>query len=121
MQVVPAIADQVRSLTVFQRSKQWAAPFEKFQKPVPEDVRFLLREVPYYQEWYRQRLAWIFNDRVHATLQIDPQWPHPERAINEINDKHREHFTSYIKAELGERRICCPTFCPTTRPSANAC
>lgn len=116
MQVAPAIADQVRSLTVFQRSKQWAAPFEKFQKPVPQDVRFLLREVPYYQEWYRQRLAWIFNDRVHATLQIDPQWPYPERAINEINDRHREHFTSYIKAELGQRQDLLPDVLPDYPP-----
>ncbi len=116
MQVVPAIADQVRSLTVFQRSKQWAAPFEKFQKPVPQDVRFLLREVPYYQEWYRQRLAWIFNDRVHATLQIDPDWPHPERAINQVNDRHREHFTSYIKAELGERQDLLPDVLPDYPP-----
>ena len=116
MQVVPAIADHVKSLTVFQRSKQWAAPFEKFQKPVPQDVRFLLREVPYYQEWYRQRLAWIFNDRVHATLQIDPQWPHPERSINQVNDRHREHFTSYIKAELGARQDLLPDVLPDYPP-----
>ncbi|WP_313620339.1 NAD(P)/FAD-dependent oxidoreductase [Achromobacter sp.] len=116
MQVVPAIADQVKSLTVFQRSKQWAAPFEKFQKPVPQDVRFLLREVPYYQEWYRQRLAWIFNDRVHATLQIDPAWPHPERSINKINDRHREHFTSYIQAEIGERQDLLPDLLPDYPP-----
>lgn len=116
MQVVPAIADQVKSLTVFQRSKQWAAPFEKFQKPVPQDVRFLLHEVPYYQEWCRQRLAWIFNDRVHATLQIDPAWPHPERSINKINDRHREHFTSYIKAEIGERQDLLPDLLPDYPP-----
>ncbi len=116
MQVVPAIADQVESLTIFQRSKQWAAPFEKFQKPVPQDVRFLLREVPYYQEWYRQRLAWIFNDRVHATLQIDPDWPHPERSINKINDRHREHFTDYIKAELGARQDLLPDVLPDYPP-----
>ncbi len=116
MQVVPAIADDVASLTVFQRSKQWAAPFEKFQQPVPQDVRFLLRDVPYYQEWYRQRLAWIFNDRVHATLQIDPEWPHPERAINKINDRHREHFTSYIKAELGARQDLLPEMLPDYPP-----
>lgn len=116
MQVVLAIADQVESLTIFQRSKQWAAPFEKFQKPVPQDVRFLLREVPYYQEWYRQRLAWIFNDRVHATLQIDPDWPHPERSINKINDRHREHFTDYIKAELGARQDLLPDVLPDYPP-----
>lgn len=116
MQVVPAIADKVAALTVFQRSKQWAAPFEKFQQPVLDTARFLLREVPYYQEWYRQRLAWVFNDRIHASLQIDPQWAHPERSINRTNDRHREHFTDYIKAELGERQELLPEVLPEYPP-----
>ncbi|RZT39127.1 flavin-containing monooxygenase [Cupriavidus agavae] len=104
MQIVPAIAPLVASITVFQRSRQWAAPFERFQKPVPEAARFLLREVPYYQPWYRQRLAWIFNDRIHASLQVDPQWAHPQRSINHRNDKHREFFVDYVRKELGERQ-----------------
>ncbi len=104
MQVVPAIVDQVQHLTIFQRSKQWAAPFAKFKKQVPDSVRFLLREVPFYQEWYRQRLSWIFNDRIHHSLQKDPDWPHPERAINKYNDRQRIHFTDYIKEQLGTRQ-----------------
>jgi 4-hydroxyacetophenone monooxygenase len=116
MQIVPAIAPEVAHLTVFQRSKQWAAPFERFHKPVPETSRFLLMEVPYYQEWYRQRLAWVFNDRIHASLQIDPEWPHPERSINRRNDKHREFFTNYIKAELGDRQDLLPQVLPDYPP-----
>ncbi|MBC7602317.1 MAG: NAD(P)/FAD-dependent oxidoreductase [Ramlibacter sp.] len=112
MQIVPAIAADVAHLTVFQRSKQWAAPFERFKKDVPALQRFMLREVPYYQEWYRQRLAWVFNDRIHASLQIDPAWPHPERAINRHNDKHREYFVSYISKELGERQDLVPQVQP---------
>jgi 4-hydroxyacetophenone monooxygenase len=104
MQIVPAIAPLVSHVSVFQRSRQWAAPFERFQKPVPHAVRFLLREVPFYQPWYRQRLAWIFNDRIHASLQVDPDWPHPQRSINRRNDKHREFFVDYVKKELGERQ-----------------
>ncbi|TWG81861.1 4-hydroxyacetophenone monooxygenase [Cupriavidus gilardii J11] len=116
MQVVPAIADKVKALTVFQRSKQWAAPFEKFQKRVPDTKRFLLREVPFYQEWYRQRLAYIFNDRIHASLQIDPEWPHPERAINKTNDRHRAYFTDYIKEQLGDRQDLLPEVLPDYPP-----
>lgn len=116
MQIVPAIAPSVAQLTVFQRSKQWAAPFDRFQKEVPAATRFLLREVPYYQEWYRQRLAWVFNDRIHSSLQIDPQWQHPERSINRRNDKHREFFTDYIKAELGERQDLLPQVLPDYPP-----
>lgn len=104
MQIAPAIVDEVQHLTVFQRSKQWAAPFDQFQKNVPLDVRFLLKEVPFYQQWYRQRLSWVFNDRIHSSLQIDPEWPHKHQSINRRNDKHREFFTSYIKDELGDRQ-----------------
>ncbi|MFD0388285.1 hypothetical protein ACFQ4K_11355 [Tistrella bauzanensis] len=59
-------------LTILARSKQWAAPFPQFRKPVPDPVRFLLRNLPLYQAWYRQRLAWTFNDRIHGSLQKDP-------------------------------------------------
>jgi len=116
MQVVPAIADKVQALTVFQRSKQWAAPFERFQQEMPETKRFLLREVAFYQEWYRQRLAWIFNDRVHSSLQIDPEWPHKDRSINRRNDKHREFFIEYIKKELGDRQDLLPKVVPDYPP-----
>ena len=103
MQLVPAISDTVRTLTVFQRSKQWAAPFPKFRKPVPEPVRFLFREVPHYEWLYRLRLSWIFDSQVHETLQKDPEWEHPDRSINAVNDGHREVFTRYVKDQLADR------------------
>ena len=104
MQVAPAIADKVKSLTIFARSKQWAAPFPQFQQQVPEDIRFLLREVPLYQAWYRQRLAWTFNDRLHGALQRDPDWTDKKRSINASNNRHRDIFLNYIETELGDRQ-----------------
>lgn len=103
MQTAPEIADRVAELTVFQHSPQWAAPFEQFRKDVPDPMRFLLREVPLYRAWYRMRLGWTFNDRLHPALQKDPSWDHPERSLNATNDGHREYFTRYITAELGDR------------------
>lgn len=103
MQLVPAIADAVESVTVFQRSPQWAAPFEKFQVDVPEPVRYLLEHVPLYRAWYRLRLTWIFNDRNHDGLQRDPAWPHGHRSINPINDGQRRFLTRYIVEQLGRR------------------
>lgn len=103
MQVAPAIAEEVRSLTLFARSKQWAAPFPQFRKSVPDGVRYLMQAVPLYRAWLEQRLSWTFNDRVHGTLRRDPDWPHPERAVNAINDGHRRHFTRYVEEQLAER------------------
>lgn len=116
MQVVPAIADEVASLTVFQRSAHWVAPFEKFRTPVPEPVRFLLREVPLYRSWYRQRLAWVLNDTLYASFQKDPAWPHPERSINAINEGHRRFFTRYIESELQGRADLVEKVTPTYPP-----
>lgn len=103
MQVAPAIADEVSRMTIFARSKQWAAPFPQFRKKVPEGVRYLMQVVPLYRAWLEQRLSWTFNDRVHGTLFRDPEWEHPERAVNEINDAHRRVFTRYVEEQLHDR------------------
>lgn len=116
MQVVPAIAPEVESLTVFQRSKHWVAPFDKFQLPVPDALRHLLATVPLYHVWYRLRLGWVFNDKLHASLQKDPAWPYPDRSLNAANDKFREFLTRYVTAELGERQDLLPSVLPTYPP-----
>ena len=102
MQIGPEIQDEVNSLTIFQRSVHWAAPFEQFRKEVPDPLRFLLREVPLYRNWYRVRLGWTFNDRIHSALQKDPDWGHPDRSLNAQNDAHRAYFTDYVVNELGD-------------------
>ncbi len=104
MQICPEIQDEVASLTIYQRSTHWAAPFDQFRKVVPDAIRYLLREVPLYRAWYRVRLGWTFNDRMHEALQKDPDWIHPDRSLNAINDAHRAFFARYIEQELGDRK-----------------
>ncbi len=116
MQLVPAIADQVRSLTVIQRAPQWAAPFPKFKKKVPTAVQRLIEAVPLYRLWYRLRLSWAFNDKLYDALQVDAKWPHPQRSINAINDKHRDGLTRYIESELGNRQDLLPDLIPDYPP-----
>ncbi len=116
MQIVPALADRASQMTVYQRSKQWAAPFPQFRKPIPEAERWLFDTVPLYARWYRTRLAWIFNDRIYDSLHRDPDWPHPERSLNAVNDAHRRFFTKYIEAELGDRQEMLPEVLPDYPP-----
>lgn len=116
MQVVPAIVDTASHVNVFQRSKQWALPHPNYHRTVKETVRFLMKEVPFYVQWYRLRSFWNFSDRLHSALQIDPDWPHPERAVNEANDRHRVFLTKYITEQLGDRTdlldACLPDYPP---------
>ncbi len=103
MQTAPEIQHDVESLAIYQRSNHWAAPFEQFRKPVPDAMRTLFEAVPLYRAWYRVRLGWTFNDRIHTALQKDPDWEHPERSLNAQNDAHRAYFTRYVIDELGDR------------------
>lgn len=116
MQIVPAIADQVGELVVFQRTPQWVVPFEKFQQPIDEGTRYLLRTFPVYRAWYFLKLYWQFGDKVLDSLRKDPDWPHPERAVNSRNDVHREFFTQYIRDELGDRTDLFEKVLPTYPP-----
>jgi 4-hydroxyacetophenone monooxygenase len=116
MQLVPAVVDRVRRLTVFQRSAQWVAPFPQFQAEVPEPVRELSQNVPLYRRWYRVRAGWTFNDRLHSALQRDPEWEHPERSVSARNDEHRKYFTAYLNRKLAGRDDLRKALLPTYPP-----
>lgn len=116
MQIGPEIQNVVKSLTIFQKSAHWVAPNEQFRKPIPEPLRFLLREVPLYRTWYRLRIGWTFGDRIHSTLQKDPAWPYADRSLNKVNDSHRAYFTQYILSELGDRKDLLEKVLPTYPP-----
>lgn len=116
MQLVPAIVGQPSHTYIFQRSPHWVLPFDKLHKRVPDALRWLFHRVPLYRLWYRTRLFWNYNDKLHRTLQRDPKWPHPDRSLNATNDHFRRLMTDYIVAELGERQDLLPKVLPTYPP-----
>jgi 4-hydroxyacetophenone monooxygenase len=116
MQIVPEIADQVALLTVYQRSAQWARPIERYHDPIPEGSQWLIENLPFYAPWYRFTMTWRYSDGLLRHLQKDPDWPHPERAINRRNDLHRQEMTDHIVRELDGRADliakCVPDYPP---------
>lgn len=103
MQIVPSIADSVESLTIYQRSPQWARPIGGYRDDIPAGGQWLLENVPFYAEWFRFTMFYRYGDALLKTLRKDPSWPHPERAVNKRNDLHREELTNYIHEELSGR------------------
>lgn len=103
MQLVPAIADKVGHLTILQRSPQWIAPFEKFGAEISVGARYLLSEFPLYRAWYWVRLFWQFGDKVLTGLRSDPDWTHPDLAMNARNMAHRRLFERYVREQVGDR------------------
>lgn len=116
MQLVPSIADRVASVTVYQRTAQWARPVKGYSDPIADGAKWLLAHLPFYVQWYRFNMFWRYGDGLLPFLRKDPAWPHPERAVNKGNDRHRQELTDFILSELQGRpdlvEKCVPTYPP---------
>ncbi len=116
VQLVPSIADTARHVTVYQRTPQWVRPTENYNGVVDPRSRWLFANLPFYGRWYRFAQFWRYGDGLLRFLRRDPDWPHPERAMNRVNDRHRVEMTDHIvrslavKPELIER--CVPSYPP---------
>ena len=100
LQLVPAIAPDVEHLTVFQRSASWMFPNPHYHDKVGPGVTWAVRHLPFYGRWYRFLLFWPACDGGLAAMRIDPEYPHQDRAISEINDATREVFGQYMADQI---------------------
>jgi 4-hydroxyacetophenone monooxygenase len=114
VQLLRKTAENAAKVSVFQRSPHWVSPNRDYYRPVEKGLIWSLNHIPYYAEWHRARMIFAYGDRNWAAVNADPDWPHPERAMNEVNDGVREALTSYISDQLGERQDllskCVPDF-----------
>ena len=71
IQVVPAIADQVASMTVFQRTPPWIVP--KFDRAFGADDHHRFRRFPWLRRMLRNRLFWIHEKRATGFTRQNPE------------------------------------------------
>jgi 4-hydroxyacetophenone monooxygenase len=61
-------------------------------------------------------MFWRYGDGLLPFLRKDPDWPHPDRAVNKGNDRHRQELTDFILSELNGRpdliEKCVPSYPP---------
>ncbi|MFZ9041518.1 MAG: flavin-containing monooxygenase [Ilumatobacteraceae bacterium] len=116
MQIAPEIAPVVGHLTIVQRTPQWARPIPRFHDPITPGAQWLLEHVPFYAEWFRFTMLWRYGDGLLPHLRRDPDWPHPERSLNRVNERHRVEMHDHVVAELGDRtdllEHCIPSYPP---------
>lgn len=103
MQLVPAIYEQVDHLTIYQRSPQWIAPNNEYNRTVSSGTQYLMEHVPFYAAWYRMRQVWSFGDKIFQSLIIDPEWQDSANSINSINAGYRKYFENYMREQLADR------------------
>jgi 4-hydroxyacetophenone monooxygenase len=115
-QLAPEVAKEASRLVVFQRSPPWMVPNPRYHARVSEAKKWLLRHVPYYGRWYRFLLFWPGSDGLMPSLVVDPEWPHPERSVNAMNDAMREYFIQYMAQQIGDDPALLAKVVPTYPP-----
>ena len=101
-QIAPAIADDVKRLTVFQRTAQWMFPNPNYHAEVGPGVQWALHHLPFYGRWYRFLLFWPGCDKGLEAARVDPDYPDQHRAVSEINEIARIMFTEWITSQVGD-------------------
>jgi 4-hydroxyacetophenone monooxygenase len=100
VQAAPSIAPDVARLIVFQRTPHWLMNNPNYHKEVGAGNRWAIEHIPYFAQWMRFQLFWAGSDGFHASLQVDPDWPMPDRSLNEANHRMRELIVDYVRKEL---------------------
>src|SRR5262249_36904983 len=100
-QIVPELAKIAGRLLVFQRSAPWMVPNPRYHATVSDQKKWLLAHVPFYARWYRFLLFWPGSDGLMPSLVVDPEWPHPERAVNAVHDGMRALFVQAMADQIG--------------------
>ena len=116
-QLAPAIADEVRSLTVLQRTAQWMFPNPGYREAVGPGVPWAIEHLPFYGRWFRFLIFWPGCDKGLLTAQVDPTWEHQETAVSEINDLTRVMFTDWITSQVEGRPDLLPKVVPDYPPT----
>jgi 4-hydroxyacetophenone monooxygenase len=99
-QIIPAIADKVGKLEVFQRSPHWIRPNPLVFKTVSDNWKWALSHIPYYNKWYRFLLLWATSDGLLPQMHKDPQWTNP-LSLNAENHRIREFLEANILKQVG--------------------
>lgn len=101
-QLAPAIAEQVKSLTVIQRSAQWMFPNPGYHDGVGDGVDWALNHLPFYGRWFRFLILFPVCDMGFEVAKVDPAWADQEHSVSELNDITRQIFTDWITSQIGD-------------------
>jgi len=102
-QIAPAIAPDVAHLTIFQRSRHWVLNNPEVSTPVSEGVKWALRHIPHYAEWFRFRVYWFAADGLFPNVLRDPDWPNQEMSVSAHNEEMLQYCLAHYRQKLGDR------------------
>ncbi|MBC7203581.1 MAG: NAD(P)/FAD-dependent oxidoreductase, partial [Pusillimonas sp.] len=101
VQVGPTIAPEVAKLTVLQRTPHWVFYHPNYHKEISAGLKWAMKNIPFYAQWYRFTLFWAASDGLHPSLRVDSQWAEPG-SVSALNKELRQRIEAYVRQEVGD-------------------
>ena len=117
-QFVPIVAENAAVVEVFQRTPNWMFPVPHYHFEVPAGFQWLLSNIPAYRQWYRFWLFWRSAETLRPMAEVDPQWPHQERSVSELNELLRVMLVESMEAQYTDRPDLWDKVLPQYPPAA---
>ena len=118
IQLIPAIADDVAELHVYQRTPNWFLPTPDYYADVPDGLHWLIRHVPGYSTWYRLSLFWRLAEGALSAARVDPAWEDGGRSVSERNAMLRALMAQYLQSQFADTPELLDRIVPSYPPLA---
>jgi 4-hydroxyacetophenone monooxygenase len=103
-QIAPTIADQVESLSVFQRTAQWIIPNLMYHAPVPPGEKWAQRHLPFYARWFRYLMTFPGVAVGMESYRVEPDYKSGIGvAVNATNEQRGQLLRAWMHSVLSER------------------
>ena len=115
LQLVPELAKEAASLTVFQRSPTWVFVHPEYRNHIAPENQWAIDHLPGYARWYRVILYNWAGDGDPAHMRIDPDWADPS-SVSAANHAARERLTAAMSKVIGDDPDLLARMIPTYPP-----
>ncbi len=118
-QTTPEIAKIAEHVYLVQRTPSWCFENPLYIKPLPEQCVWLDRNFPYYVNFARFRLSWLFGPQnVGISTRVDPSFIDPH-AASAANKASRDSRVAYIEKKLAGRPDLIDKMIPAAPPMSS--
>jgi 4-hydroxyacetophenone monooxygenase len=103
-QLVPAIVNEVAELTVFMRTRHWVIYNPEIMTEVTPGMKFALRHIPHFREWFRFRVYWFAADGLFPNVLKDPEWQDETgQTVSQVNAGMRQYALAHMESKFADR------------------
>jgi 4-hydroxyacetophenone monooxygenase len=118
-QTMPEIAKIAAHTYLFQRTPSWCYENDMYVKPLPDQATWLDRNFPYFVNFARFRLSWIYSPQnLIAATRIEPGFV-DEHAGSPLNKRARDSRIEFVSKKLASRPELIEKMIPVAPPMSS--